>query len=77
MPQKYKKYFNFKVASILRFNYDLLVNEYGLEYTNNFIKQYGKADVYFMVNTNKKVKTKIFNCNNYDKAVNYRNSYVM
>lgn len=71
----YTKVFGFKTASILDFNYDLLVELHGKEYTDNFIQKHGKASVIFMVNTDKEVITKHFNCNEYDKALEYRNSY--
>lgn len=75
LPTMYNKIFGFKIASVLDFNYDLLVELHGKEYTDNFVKLHGKAPVIFMVNTDKKVITKYFNCNEYDKALEYRNSY--
>ena len=71
----YSKIFGFKTASILDFNYDLLVELHGKEYADNFVQIHGKAPVIFMVNTNKKVITKHFNCNDYEKALEYRNSF--
>ena len=71
----YNKIFGFKIASVLDFNYDLLVELHGKEYTDNFVKLHGKAPVIFMVNTEKEVITKHFNCNEYEKALEYRNSY--
>ena len=75
LPTMYNKIFGFKIASVLDFNYDLLVELHGKEYTDNFVKLHGKAPVIFMVNTDKKVITKHFNCKEYDKALEYRNSY--
>lgn len=71
----YSKIFGFKTASILDFNYDLLVELHGKEYTDKFIQIHGKAPVIFMVNTNKKVVTKHFNCNEYEQALQYRDSF--
>lgn len=75
LPTMYNKIFGFKIASVLDFNYDLLVELHGKEYTDNFVKLHGKAPVIFMVNTEKEVITKYFNCNEYEKALEYRNSY--
>ena len=57
LPTMYNKIFGFKIASVLDFNYDLLVELHGKEYTDNFVKLHGKAPVIFMVNTEKEVIT--------------------
>lgn len=72
----YQKIFDFKVASVLDFNYDIVKEFNGKEYADNFIKKHGNAKVIFMVNTDKKIKTKYFNCNEYEQALEYRNSLV-
>lgn len=73
LSKVYSKVFNFKIASILQFDYDFLVAEKGKEYADNFVKIHGKSNVAFMVNTTKEVNTKYFT--DYGMAINYRDSY--
>ena len=73
LSKVYTKIFNLKVASVLKFDYDFLVEEKGKEYADRFVEKYGNSNVAFMVNTNKKVKVKYFT--DYEKALQYRNSY--
>lgn len=75
LQEIYTKVFGFKTASILDFNYNLLVELHGEEYAKNFVAKHGEAPVIFMVNTTKEVITKHFNCNEYQKALDYRNSF--
>lgn len=46
----YAKTLGFKTASILEFNYDILVESKGKNYADYFGKTYGKSPVHFMVN---------------------------
>ena len=73
LSKVYTKIFNLKVASVLKFDYDFLVEEKGKEYADRFVERYGNSNVAFMVNTNKKIKVKYFT--DYEKALQYRNSY--
>ena len=74
LPDLYEKAFNFKTASILDFNYDLLVQEKGKNYADHFVKTYGESPVHFMVNTDQEVETKHFNKDQWEDAYNYQQS---
>ena len=65
-----------KTASLLDFNYDILVESKGKAYADFFVKTYGEAPVAFMVNTDEDIKTEKFNKDQYDEAVAYRDSFV-
>ena len=76
LPLIYSKTLGFKTASVLDFNYDMLVEDKGQEYADYFVETYGKAPVAFMVNTDADVQTKHFNKDQYDEALEYRNSFI-
>ena len=76
LADMYEKKLGFKKASIMDFNYDFLVEEKGKEYADYFVKTYGEAPVVFMVNTDQDVETKHFNKDQYDEAVQYRDSFL-
>lgn len=64
----YSKIFNFKTASVM---------DYNMEYDHdNIAENHGKPQVAFMVNTESEVETKHFTKDQYDEAVEYRNSFV-
>lgn len=68
LSKMYEKVFGFKVASTM---------DYNMEYDHdNIALNHGKPQVAFMVNTDQDVKTKHFNKDQYDEAVNYRNSFI-
>ena len=56
----YSTQLGFKAASVLDFNYDLLVKEHGKAHADWFLKTYGEAPVYFMVKTEEEVEIKHF-----------------
>lgn len=72
----YGKKLNWKVASILGFNYDMLVEDKGKEYADYYVGTYGESPVAFMVKTNQDIETKYFDENSYDEAVAYRDSFI-
>ena len=72
----YEDAFGFKVASILEYNRDILIEDFGEEYADAFEKKYGKAPVYFMVNTDTDVETKHFTKDQYEEAQAYRDSFI-
>lgn len=76
LPDIYSYTLGFKNAAILDFNYEILVETKGKEYADYFVKNYGEAPVCFMVNTESEVETKHFTKDQYDEAVEYRNSYL-
>lgn len=68
LNEMYEKMFGFKTASIM---------DYNMEYDHdNIAANHGNPSVAFMVNTDQDVETKHFNKDQYDEAVNYRNSFV-
>lgn len=71
LPFIYKKYLGFEPASKLKFDKKFLEEDRGKEYADWFIKTYGEADVLFMVK-GENVKMETFN--DYDEAVQYRDS---
>lgn len=75
LPDMYEKLLGFKTASILDFNYDILVESRGKEYADYFVKTYGEAPVHFMVLTDENVKVKSFDKTSYEDAVNYQLNY--
>ena len=64
----YEKFFGFKTASIMDYNMDFDHDD--------IAKNHNMPQVAFMVNTNQDVITKQFNKDQYDEAVNYRQSYL-
>ena len=76
LPTIYSKTLGFKTASILEFNYEMLVEDKGQEYADYFVETYGKAPVAFMVNTDEEVQAKHFNKDQYMQAVEYRDSFL-
>ena len=76
LADMYKKALGMKTASLLDFNYDILVEIKGKAYADFFVKTYGEAPVAFMVNTDEDVKTENFNKDQYDEAVAYRDSFI-
>lgn len=68
LQSMYTAIFNFKTASVM---------DYNMEYDHdNIAENHGKPQVAFMVNTESKVETKHFTKDQYDEAVEYRNSFV-
>lgn len=68
LKDMYEKILGFKSASVMDFN---------IEYRNQeFADKYNSPSVIFMVNTNKNVETKEFDKDSYDKALEYRNSFL-
>lgn len=64
----YEKIFGFKVASIM---------DYNMEYDHDDIaKNHNMPQVAFMVKTDRDIETKHFNKDQYDEALEYRNSIV-
>ena len=76
LADMYNKTLGFKTASLMDFNYDILVEDKGKEYADYFVKTYGEAPVAFMVDTDQDIETKHFNKDQYDEALEYRNSLV-
>ena len=76
LADMYEKKLGFKKAAEMDFNYDFLAEEKGKEYADYFVKTYGEAPVVFMVKTDQDVPLKHFNKDQYDEAMNYRNSFV-
>ena len=76
LADMYKKALGMKTASLLDFNYDILVESKGKAYADFFVKTYGEAPVAFMVNTDEDIKTEHFNKDQYDEAVAYRDRFV-
>ena len=76
LADMYNKTLGFKTASLMDFNYDILVEDKGKEYADYFVKTYGEAPVAFMIDTDQDVETKHFNKDQYDEALEYRNSYL-
>ena len=76
LADMYKKALGMKTASLLDFNYDILVEIKGKAYADFFVKTYGEAPVAFMVNTDEDIKTEHFNKDQYDEAVAYRDRFV-
>ncbi len=76
LQDMYSKTLGFKTASVLDFNYDILVEFKGKEYADYFVKTYGESPVAFMINTNKAVETKHFNKEQYDEAKDYQQSFI-
>lgn len=74
LPTLYEKYFGFQTASVLEFNEDVLREDKGDEYTDNFIKNYGKPSVHFMVNSKKPIESKKFDKDDWDGAFSYQQS---
>ena len=72
LPELYSDKFNFKTASILDFNYDLLAQEKGKDYADHFVKTYGESPVHFMVNTDSQVEVKHFSKDQWEDAYNYQ-----
>lgn len=72
----YSKTLGFKIASILDFNYDILLEDKGKKYADYFVKTYGESPVHFMVNTNADVQSQHFTENQYEQAVEYQKSFV-
>ncbi len=64
----YSSIFGFKTASLM---------DYNMEYDHdNIAENHGTPRIAFMVNTEAEVETKEFSKEQYDEAVNYRNSFV-
>ena len=64
----YEHAFSFKTASLM---------DYNMEYDHdNISENHGNPQVAFMVNTEAEVETREFSAEDYDAAVEYRNSYV-
>lgn len=76
LPEIYEKTLGFKLASILDFDYDFLVEDKGKEYADYFVENYGEAPVAFMVNTDQDIETKYFDKNSYSEAEAYRDSFI-
>ena len=76
LADMYKKALGMKTASLLDFNYDILVESKGKAYADFFVKTYGEAPVAFMVNTDEDIKTENFTKDQYDEAVAYRDRFV-
>ena len=76
LADMYEKTLGWKKASEMDFSYDFLVEEKGKEYADYFVKTYGEPPVVFMVKTNQDVQTKHFTGDQYDEALNYRNSFI-
>ncbi len=74
LPKLYEKAFGFQTASILDFNEQVLREDKGDDYTDKFLKNYGKPPVHFMVNTSKKVTPKHFGKNDWSDAYSYQQS---
>ena len=68
----YENNLGFKTASILEFNYDILVEDRGKAYADCFVETYGESPVHFMVNTTAEVQTKNFAKDQYTEAVEYQ-----
>ncbi|MBR2140897.1 MAG: hypothetical protein IJ853_00885 [Rickettsiales bacterium] len=68
LAEMYRDKLGFKTASIM---------DYNMEYDHDDIaKNHNMPQVAFMVNTDKDVKTKHFNKDQYDEAVNYQKSII-
>ena len=76
LPEIYAKTLGFKTASVLDFNYDILVEFKGKEYADYFVKTYGESPVAFMINTDKEVETRHFNKDQYGEAKDYQQSFI-
>lgn len=76
LPSLYQDAFGFKTAAIMDFNYDIMAEEHGKEYADAFVKKYGEAPVHFMVKSDQDVPVKHFNKDQYEEAMNYRDSFV-
>lgn len=74
LPIMYKK-LGFQSASVLEFNYDIIAEDRGKAYADEFVKTYGEAPVHFMVLTDQNVETKHFSKDQYDEAVAYQQSF--
>lgn len=74
LPAIYQKQLgsNWKIASLLDFNYDILAEEMGRDYADYFVETYGEAPVAFMVNTPDNVETRHFSSDQYDDAVEWQ-----
>ena len=71
----YKKTLGFQSASVLEFNYDIIAEDRGKAYADEFVKTYGEAPVHFMVLTDQNVETRYFAKDQYDEAVAYQQSF--
>lgn len=68
LSEMYERFFGFKTASIM---------DYNMEYDHdNIAENHDHPKVAFMVNTNSDVKTEHFTEDQYDEAVDYRNSFI-
>lgn len=68
LSEMYERFFGFKTASIM---------DYNMEYDHdNIAENHDHPPVAFMVNTNSDVKTEHFTKDQYDEAVDYRNSFI-
>ena len=76
LPLFYQKALGFKTASVMDFNYDLLVSEKGKDYADYFVKTYGESPVNFMVRTDSEVAPQHFTKEQYNEALAYRDSYI-
>ena len=68
LSEMYERFFGFKTASIM---------DYNMEYDHdNIAENHDHPKVAFMVNTTSDVKTEYFTKDQYDEAVDYRNSFI-
>ena len=68
LSEMYERFFGFKTASIM---------DYNMEFDHdNIAENHDHPPVAFMVNTNSDVKTEHFTEDQYDEAVDYRNSFI-
>ena len=75
LAKTYSESLGFKTTSIVKFNYDVLAEEYGKEYADNFVAKFGESDVHLMANTSQDVgEPKVFE--SWDEAEAYRNSFL-
>ncbi len=76
LANMYEANLGFKTASILDFNYDVLVEDRGKEYADYFVETYGEAPVHFMVLTDADVEVKHFQKDDYVAAVKHQRKYI-
>ena len=78
LPTYYERAFGFKTASVLEYNHDVLVGDFGEDYARHFEETYGTAPVHFMVNPkyakDGDIIPRQFGKDDYDGAVAYRES---
>lgn len=76
LADMYQKTLGMKTASLLDFNYDILVESKGKDYADYFVRTYGEAPVAFMVNADENIEAKHFTKDQYIQAVAYRDSFI-